>query len=102
MKLPTSDKLTGRVVRRFALAGVLTIGTWGCNAPPMLGPPGTIGMQRSRAVLNDPYPNNELGPPIMGGRPPGFEQPTNNASSLQQNAYGRNGVGSRSVSNSGF
>ena len=51
---------------------------------PNLGPPGTIGMQRSRAVLHDPYPSDDLGPPVVGGRPKGFDRPQSEATNLQE------------------
>ena len=48
----------------------------GCGTGPRLfQPSGTIGYQRSQAVLHDPFPNNDLGPPIMGGRPREFDRP---------------------------
>ncbi|MAV36219.1 MAG: hypothetical protein CMJ59_12270 [Planctomycetaceae bacterium] len=30
--------------------------------------------QRSWATLHDPYPSNDIGPAVDGGRPPGFEK----------------------------
>ena len=56
----------------------------GCYLRPNFGPPGTIGMQRSRAVLHDPFPSNELGPPILGGRPLGFDLPQPETQNLQE------------------
>lgn len=56
----------------------------GCYLKPNWGAPGTIGAQRSRAVLFDPYPNNDLGPPVVSGRPLGFERPL---SEPEQNQY---------------
>ncbi len=57
-------------------AVILILGlTSGCYLRPNWGAPGTIGAQRSRAVLFDPYPNNDVGPPIVSGRPLGFERP---------------------------
>ncbi len=41
-------------------------------------------MQRSRAVLHDPYPSTELGPTIVGGRPLGFDRPQAEAENLQE------------------
>ncbi len=38
-------------------------------------PPGTISYQRSRAVIHDPFPDNSIGPPVLGGRPLGYEYP---------------------------
>ena len=56
----------------------------GCHLQPELGPPGTIGNQRSRAVLNDPFPSDELGPEIKGARPRGFDLPEPRAEGLQK------------------
>jgi len=64
----------------------------GCNLRPDWGPPGTIGMQRSRAMVHDPFPSNELGPPIVGGRPPGFDLPKSQADQLQSSPYARRGA----------
>ncbi len=75
----------------------------GCNLRPDWGPPGTIGMQRNRAAMHDPFPSNELGPPIMGGRPPGFEQPKSQADTLQSSPYARRGMrGGQYTPNYGF
>jgi hypothetical protein len=57
--------------------------TVGCNARLRQGPPGTIGNQRERAVIHDPFPSNDLGPPIVGGRPLGFETPQAEPVSIQ-------------------
>ncbi|MEM7455729.1 MAG: hypothetical protein AAF456_15355 [Planctomycetota bacterium] len=54
---------------------------------PDLGPPGTIGAQRSRMVLNDPYPSDYLGPSIPSGRPRGFELPLPEAQNNQYSPY---------------
>ena len=61
----------------FALASILllTSAISGCYMTPNFGAPGTIGMQRSRAVVHDPFPDNDIAPPIMGGRPLGFDRP---------------------------
>ena len=56
----------------------------GCHLRPEFGPPGTIGVQRSRAVLNDPFPSDELGPEILGVRPRGFDLPEPRAEGLQK------------------
>jgi hypothetical protein len=56
----------------------------GCHLRPNFGPPGTIGMQRSRAWLHDPYPSDELGPVIVGGRPLGFDRPQAETRNLQE------------------
>lgn len=64
----------------------------GCNMGPHFGPQGSIGMQRNRAVLHDPFPSNDLGPTIEGGRPLGFEQPWAEARSNQDSPYARRGA----------
>jgi len=62
----------------------------GCSTLNLnVGPPGTIGMQRERAVIHDPYPNPTLGPPIVGGRPAGYDLPLAEAKSLQVNPFSR-------------
>ena len=42
---------------------------------PNLFHPGPHVLQRSRAILNDPYADNDAGPEVDGGRPPSFENP---------------------------
>jgi hypothetical protein len=64
----------------------------GCSGNRLdLGPPGTIGMQREKAVIHDPYPSTDLGPPIMGGRPAGFDLPLDPTKSLQVNPHAYKG-----------
>ncbi len=36
---------------------------------------GTINYQKARAADFDPYPLNDIGPAVVGGRPPGFFNP---------------------------
>lgn len=56
------------------------------------GPPGTIGMQREKAVIHDPYPSPDLGPPIVGGRPAGYDLPLPPAKALQVNPHAGNAL----------
>jgi hypothetical protein len=42
---------------------------------PNLLHPGTAQQQRAEALVHDPYPLDDVGPPIVGGRPPGYQQP---------------------------
>lgn len=47
----------------------------GCAGGPFrswFAPPGTIQQQRARATLHDPYPDQDLGPEVVGGRPREF------------------------------
>ena len=71
-----------RIAQSIVCCAVLVAGV-GCNIRPRQGPPGTIGDQRERAVIYDPFPNNDLGPPIVGGRPLGFDLPQSEPTSIQ-------------------
>jgi hypothetical protein len=75
----------------FSLSLILAVGlAGGCRNSINWGPPGTIGQQRARAHVYDPYPNNDLAPPIVSGRPPGYDRPTSEVRRLQQdNPYAR-------------
>ncbi len=74
---------------KLCLALLALATTSGCYLPIFNGPPGTIGMQRSRAVLFDPYPSDTLGPPITGGRPRGFDLPLSDVTNAQSNPNAR-------------
>lgn len=37
--------------------------------------PGDARYQRSIATAHDPYPLDDVGPEVVGGRPPGYEKP---------------------------
>jgi hypothetical protein len=39
------------------------------------GQPGDVRYQRSVATAHDPYPLDDVGPEVVGGRPPGYEKP---------------------------
>ena len=73
-----------RAVFYVALAVMVTSG---CYLRPNLGPPGTIYDQRSRAVLSDPFPNNEIGPEVVGGRPRGYDLPLTQSTNIQASPY---------------
>jgi hypothetical protein len=76
----------------ITVAGLLV----GCGSTQLnLGPPGTIGMQRERAVIHDPYPSTDLGPPIVGGRPAGFDLPLPPTKNLQVNPHRKEPYGNR-------
>jgi hypothetical protein len=36
---------------------------------------GTVDRQKTRAVIHDPYPLNDIGPEVVGGRPREFMTP---------------------------
>jgi hypothetical protein len=66
------------------LAGLALLQS-GCYWLPKFQPPGTIEMQRSQAVMHDPFPNNDVAPAIVGGRPLGFDRPLSEATQNQFN-----------------
>ena len=49
----------------------------GCQslAPPNWGHPGTAETQQKRAEQFDPYPENDIGPMIVGARPLDYQSP---------------------------
>jgi hypothetical protein len=49
-------------------------GCWGLARPNWCDP-GPARYQQMRAVRFDPYTDNELGPPVVGGRPLGYQDP---------------------------
>jgi hypothetical protein len=68
---------------RIGLVAVLVLGVAGCKGSPagshrwggsQYGQ-GSIERQKNRAVTFDPYPLNDIGPPIVGGRPREFANP---------------------------
>jgi hypothetical protein len=66
----------------WMLIFVLTIGSTGCTPEahrrirfPNFSNPGPAASQRAAAIYNDPYPLNDIGPEVVGGRPLGFTQP---------------------------
>lgn len=56
---------------------------------------GTMDRQKARAADFDPYPLNDIGPPVMGGRPRGFMEPTPEPSRIEQQAKGNPWAGYR-------
>jgi hypothetical protein len=64
-------------MRKFWTTALVAIflGTGGCLAPPRLLNPGSEKQQQRRAELFEPYPENDVGPPIVGGRPREYASP---------------------------
>jgi hypothetical protein len=71
---------------RIGLALAALVITVGCNTPagmawrqrivpPRIFRSETVEYQRSEAQQFDPYPQDELGPSVVGGRPPDFQEP---------------------------
>ena len=64
--------------------GLLLLLQGGCYLrPEFREAPGTLLYQRSRAVVHDPFPDNTIGPPVVGGRASGFEVPLSEPARLQ-------------------
>ena len=61
----------------FALVTCSMAVSAGCRslAPPNFARPGTAQYQQSMAQQFDPYPENEAGPAVVGGRPRGYQKP---------------------------
>jgi hypothetical protein len=62
---------------RFVIAA-LVLSLAGCSSTirwPNLFHPGNMAKQRTNAVYTDPYPLPDVGPPIVGGRPLGYQAP---------------------------
>ena len=48
----------------------------GCNqGRPRLIDDRPLAVQRQQIQQFDPYPDNDIAPEVVGGRPPGFQQP---------------------------
>ena len=63
---------------RMLASALLLVGLAGCASRPGWGFPGgqgTIERQKARAVVHDPYPLNDIGPEVGGGRPREFYNP---------------------------
>ena len=57
---------------------VLLLSCTGCANRAGWGFPwgqGTVDRQNSRAVVHDPFPLNDIGPEVVGGRPRGYLNP---------------------------
>jgi hypothetical protein len=51
---------------------------------PRLLHPGPAGYQQANAEEFDPYPQNDVGPEILGGRPPDYQIPPNEVTRARQ------------------
>ena len=47
----------------------------GCRHAPWMAPPGPIQHQQNRAVVHDPYPQNDIAPAEAAARPRDYEKP---------------------------
>ncbi len=83
MKKPT---LRGPIL--LICCGLLVIGTACVNRSvhlPRLRGPGSAEFQRAIAVRYDPYPDQDAGPEIVGGRPQDFSRQVPEPTRVQQN-----------------
>ncbi len=62
-----------RILSLIALAAVLTC--CGCLSSPNLAHPGPMDYQQTRAKVFEPFPDNDVGPPVVGGRPREYQEP---------------------------
>jgi hypothetical protein len=65
----------------------LPLAAAGCSSTvkkPSLLHPGPANYQRANAVQFDPYPQNDMGPPIVGGRPREYAIPPNEVERANQ------------------
>lgn len=69
---------------RFIAFAAMTLSAIGCTPEahryirfPNLASPGPAPYQRAEAIRHDPYPLNDVGPEIEGGRPREYQQPVN-------------------------
>ncbi len=64
----------------------------GCHVNREFGPPGDMNTQRTRALLHDPFPVNDVAPEIPGIRPRGFDLPRSEIQKLQTSPTARRGA----------
>ncbi len=67
-----------RFCRSILLALLLLFPLFGCSSAirtPHLFHPGPAGHQQRNAVQFDPYPQIDMGPEVVGGRPRGYLLP---------------------------
>ncbi len=66
-----------RLVSWLAMVSVVGVSSTGCSslAKPHLATAGPVEYQQRQAERFDPFPDNNLGPAIVGGRPREFDAP---------------------------
>jgi hypothetical protein len=75
------------------LTAALVFSVSGCTAEihryvrfPDIMHPGWANQQRIAAIEHDPYPLNDIGPDVVGGRPREYQQPVNEVERAQMHA----------------
>jgi hypothetical protein len=72
----TNGKESSVITRTQLLITAALLMVSGCGyGRPLLQPPGPMYRQQQNASLHDPYPDNDLGPTVDGGRPRDFQKP---------------------------
>ncbi|MEM8944742.1 MAG: hypothetical protein AAGD11_06115 [Planctomycetota bacterium] len=72
---------------RCLISVVLVFSLTGCSSSvfiPRILSPGPAPFQRNNAQQFDPYPQNDLGPEIVGGRPLGYMIPPDEVTRARQ------------------
>lgn len=67
--------MLSRSLLMIALAGALSAGGCASGGGWSFWTPGTIQQQRIRATVHDPYPDPDMAPEVIGGRPRDYQQP---------------------------
>jgi len=91
--LQSSDVLDrfaiGYAMRRFLVVLLLLLPLTACSSTvtrPTLLHPGPAYFQRNNAQQFDPYPPNDMGPEIVGGRPIDFQKPPDEVRRARQHS----------------
>ena len=63
-----------RITRDLAVIAIIAT-LAGCHGRRLCDPPGPLIYQHSQAVINDPFPQDDIGPSDATMRPPGYERP---------------------------
>jgi hypothetical protein len=59
----------------FIACGAMLLGGCATVRMPNFAHPGPAGLQRAEALQWDPYPLDDIGPPVAGGRPREYARP---------------------------
>lgn len=83
-----------RAAAGFVVLVCCSIAASGCSssvARPNWMNPGSVAYQQQQALRYDPFPLDDLGPPIAGGRPRDFDRPREPAPLKASPLYGTPG-----------
>ncbi len=74
-------------MRRIVTALLMLLPLTACSSKvfkPTILHPGPAYFQRNNAVQFDPFPQNDMGPEIVGGRPREFQKPPHEVTRARQ------------------